>query len=318
VEKVLITGASGFLGRNLAARLASTHEVLLTSRNQKNLIKAAHALKMEAAPMDVSDLRSTREIFQRFKPDLVIHAAATKFVDISEKYPNECIDINVVGSQNVARTAMETGVRFVLGISTDKASPPMANIYGLSKAVMEKLFVSLNDTTATQFACVRYGNVAWSTGSVFPIWKRMIEEGNHIVTTGPNMSRFFFPINDAVDLIMAALNNRELVAGKLLSMPMKGVVVQRILDLWTKKVGATWSIGEMRPGDRDLEYLIASTEAPFTEDITLQGKSYFLMNRGPIPLPHHIPGEFSSRSANQFTDQEIENIVFDKSIIELW
>lgn len=317
MAKVLITGGSGFLGQHLAKNLLGEHEVFLSSRNQKQLLAAAHKLGVQSMPLDVSNYAATIEVFQRIKPDIVLHAAATKFVDLAEKYPNECIDINIVGSQNVARAAMQVGVDYVIGISTDKAAAPIANIYGMTKAIMEKLFTSLDGVTDTRFSCVRYGNVAWSTGSVFPIWSKMIQEKNHVMTTGPDMSRFFFPIQDAVDLILASMRNQSVTAGKILSIPMKGTEMRRILEVWTEAVGATWNIGERRTGDRDLEYLISATEIGATSAIKLDGADYFLLNSNNQPVETPLSEPFSSRSAQQFTDDELRALILDPPSVDL-
>ena len=314
--KILITGGSGFLGQHLAKTLLADNEVIIASRNQKQLISAASRLKIESLPLDVSNYATTIEVFQRVKPDIVIHAAATKFVDLAEKFPNECIDINIVGSQNVARAAMQTGVNYVIGVSTDKAAAPVANIYGMSKAIMEKLYTSLDGKCETRFGCVRYGNVAWSTGSVFPIWSKMLKEANHVITTGPTMSRFFFPIQEAVDLIITAINNESEVAGKVLSVPMKGTEMGRILEVWSRKVGATWSVGDRRVGDRDLEYLIAETEFAATKKITLNGKEFLLLNSDNQPSDEPLTQSFSSRTAEQFSDLELEDLVLNPPSLE--
>jgi UDP-N-acetylglucosamine 4,6-dehydratase len=312
MARILITGGSGFLGQHLAERLSSSHEVIISSRNQKQMLSAAHYLGVQAVPLDVSDYKSTIEIFQRLKPDIVVHAAATKFVDLAEKYPNEAIDINIVGSQNVARAALQTQVKYVVGISTDKAAAPIFNLYGMTKATMERLFSSLDNVAGTRFSNVRYGNVAWSTGSVFPIWKRMLDEKKHIVSTGPDMSRFFFSVSDAVTLVCAAIDNMELVSGKILSLPMKGTELRRVLDVWTKLTGATWSLGDRRPGDRELEYLLSKDEGETTREIELNSKPYYLMNPKAIePVVGSIGSEFSSKSAVQFTDAEIENLILN-------
>ena len=258
----------------------------------------------------MSSYASTIEIFQRLKPDVVVHAAATKFVDLAEKYPNEAIDINIVGSQNVARAAMQTGVKHVVGISTDKAAAPIFNLYGMTKAIMERLFSSLDNVAGTRFSNVRYGNVAWSTGSVFPIWKKMLSEKNHIVSTGPDMSRFFFSVSDAVTLVCVAIENMELVSGKVLSLPMKGTELRRILDVWTKLTDSTWSLGDRRPGDRELEFLLSKHEGETTTKIELSGHPYFLMDPKAItPTVDSIGSEFSSKSAEQFTDIELETLI---------
>jgi len=310
MARILITGGSGFLGQHLAQQLCNSHNVTISSRNQKQMLSAAHYLQVESAPLDVSNYASTIEIFQRIKPDIVIHAAATKFVDLAEKYPNEAIDINIVGSQNVARAAMQTGVKYVIGISTDKAAAPIYNLYGMTKATMERLFTSLDGVTSTRFTNVRYGNVAWSTGSVFPIWKKMLTEKNHIISTGPDMSRFFFTVSDAVTLVCAAVDNMEIVGGKILSLPMKGTELRRILDVWTRLTDSSWSLGERRSGDRELEYLLSEQEGMTTLKIDLSGKPYFLMDpKLTSSLPDAIGADFSSKSAEQFSDEELEELI---------
>ena len=310
MARILITGGSGFLGQHLAEQLRESHEVIISSRNQKQLLSATHHLGVESVPLDVSNYASTIEIFQRFKPEIVVHAAATKFVDLAEKYPNEAIDINIIGSQNVARAAMQTGVKYVVGISTDKAAAPIFNLYGMTKATMERLFSSLDNVAGTRFSNVRYGNVAWSTGSVFPIWKKMLNEKNHIISTGPDMSRFFFSVSDAVTLVCAAIDNMELVSGKILSLPMKGTELRRILDVWTSLVGSAWSLGDRRPGDRELEYLLSKHEGERTTRIEISGKPYFLMDpKSTSTIENSISSEFSSKSAEQFTDIELQELI---------
>src|SRR5262249_12830766 len=179
-------------GKRLGLALRDRSRVVLAGRNNKQNMLAQRFSGCEVLPLDVANIESVRDVVTEVKPQLVIHAAATKFVDLAERQPMECVDVNVTGSQNVARVAVEKNVETVDGISTDKASPPIRNTYGLSKALMERLFCSMNGKTETRFACVRYGNVAWSTGSVLPIWKKMHEETGVIGTTGPEMRRFFF------------------------------------------------------------------------------------------------------------------------------
>ena len=314
MARILITGGSGFLGQHLARNLKVENEIFLASRNQKQLLSAAANANVASIPLDVSNYAATIEVFQRIQPQIVIHAAATKFVDLAEKYPNECIDINVVGSQNVARAAIQTKVESVIGVSTDKAAPPIANIYGMTKGLMEKLFTSMDGVAGTRFSCVRYGNVAWSTGSVFPIWAKMLNEKNHIVTTGPEMGRFFFSIEQAVNLIVTSLRNYEITAGKVLSLPMKGTEMRRIIEVWTDAVGATWSIGERRTGDRDLEFLISESEINACSRITLDDSEYFLLNSQGQSVENPLREVFSSRSAQQLTDDEIRSFVFNPPV----
>ena len=194
MKSILITGGSGFLGIHLAYKFKKKFKVILAGRNNKQNFFAKKKTACEVLPLDVSNIESVRDVINYAKPNIIIHAAATKFVDLSEKFPLECVDINVNGSTNIARIAIDKKIETVIGISTDKASPPIRNIYGMSKSLMEKIFVSLGNSHKTKFACVRYGNVAWSTGSVLPVWNEMFKKNKTIYTTGPYMRRFFLQL----------------------------------------------------------------------------------------------------------------------------
>lgn len=277
-EKILITGGSGFLGRNLALRLKDDYEVILTSRNHKQNFTTQNLTGCKVIPMDISNIESIRDIFNEEKPDIVIHAAATKFVDLCEKYPMESIDVNILGSQNVARVSMEFKVKMVIGISTDKACPPVRNIYGLTKATMEKMFCLLNGKTETKFTCVRYGNVAWSTGSVLPVWKNMFEKTKVLKSTGPEMRRFFFTVNHAVDLVVNAIENIDMIQGKILSREMKSAQISDILDVWVEQYGGSWERMEGRPGERDDEYLVGELELPYSSETIINGVKHYIIS----------------------------------------
>ena len=212
-QKMLITGASGFLGKKLCEKYQSEYEIIGISRNHKNLFTTFSSLNntVQIYPCDVSSIFELEKVFNLHRPDIVIHAAATKFVDWAELYPAECIENNIVGSKNVLDLSIKYGVKKIIGISTDKASPPIKNLYGMTKAVMEKLY-TLSSTSDLQISCVRYGNVLWSTGSVLPIWHEMYKNNQTILTTGPHMTRFFFSINDAINLIDFTLKNMDMMS----------------------------------------------------------------------------------------------------------
>src|SRR5437660_2000207 len=152
---ILITGGTGFLGKRLGMTLSADNHVVLTGRNNKFNMDAQQFTGCLTLPMDVTNIEAIRDVFTEVRPDVVIHAAATKYVDLSERQPMECIDVNVIGSQNIARVCVEKGVEIVIGMSTDKAAPPVGNTYGLTKALMERLFCAMNSKTQTRFACVR-------------------------------------------------------------------------------------------------------------------------------------------------------------------
>lgn len=307
-ETLLITGGAGFLGKRLALQLKDRYRVILTGRNNKQNMIAKQFTGCDIAPMDIANIESVRDAFREFKPQVVIHAAATKFVDLAEKFPMECVDVNVTGSQNVVRVAIENCVGIVIGISTDKAAPPVRNTYGLSKALMERVFCSMDGKSKTKFACVRYGNVAWSTGSVFPIWKKMHQENGIIGTTGPEMRRFFFTVDEAVNLVMAALNYIDEVRGKVLSRKMKAAEVEDILKVWIKAKGGKYEKIEGRPGERNDEFLIGDLELAYTEERVYDGITHYLISfNDKVKSPLAIG--LSSANTEKLSDEEILNII---------
>jgi UDP-N-acetylglucosamine 4,6-dehydratase/5-epimerase len=275
---VLITGGSGFLGRNLATDLRNEYRVVLAARNNKLNSVARDETNCIVVPMDVTNIDSVRDALVEFRPSVVIHAAATKFVDLAEKYPMECVDVNVMGSQNVARVAIEKNVKTVIGISTDKAAPPIRNTYGLSKAMMERMFCALNDKSDTKFSCVRYGNVAWSTGSVLPIWKKMHSEIGVIRSTGPEMRRFFFTVSEAVKLVRTAMRHIDDIKGKVLSRKMKAAQIKDLLTVWVENKGGRWERMEGRPGEREDEFLIGDIELPYARSIKYDDIEHYIIS----------------------------------------
>lgn len=296
-------------------KLKHEYRVILTGRNNKQNLFASKYTGCQVAPMDISNIESVRDAFVEFRPDIVIHAAATKFVDLAEKYPMECVDVNVLGSQNVARVAVERGTPVVIGISTDKAAPPVRNIYGMSKSVMERIFCAMNGKTDTKFTAVRYGNVAWSTGSVLTIWKKMHEETGVIGTTGPEMRRFFFSVDEAAQLVITAMNNMDLVQGKVLSRHMKAAQIEDILQVWIEEKGGKWEKIEGRPGERDDEFLIGDLELPYTEELQLDGiKHYLISFNDKVAKP--VAFGLSSANTDRLSREEILAIINNPPIEE--
>jgi FlaA1/EpsC-like NDP-sugar epimerase len=307
-KTILITGGTGFLGRNLAVRLKNDYRVILTGRNNKQNLFAKSVTGCEVAPLDIVNIESIRDVFNEFEPTIVIHAAATKFVDLSEVYPMECTDVNVLGSQNVARVAVERKVKIVIGISTDKAAPPVRNLYGMTKSIMERIFCAMNGKTETKFCAVRYGNVAWSTGSVLPIWAKMHQDTGLIGTTGPEMRRFFFSVDEAVDLVITALNKIDLVQGRVLSRYMRAAQMEDILKVWIEEKGGKWEKIAGRPGERNDEFLIGDLELDYTKELEIDGITHYLISfneKAEKPLAFGL----SSANTEKLSREEIVKLI---------
>jgi UDP-N-acetylglucosamine 4,6-dehydratase/5-epimerase len=306
---VLITGGTGFLGKHLGRQLATQYNVVLTGRNNKHNMDAQQFSGCPALPMDVTNIESVRDVFAEVRPEIVIHAAATKYVDLSERQPMECVDVNVYGSQNIARVSVEKGVSRVIGMSTDKAAPPVGNTYGLTKALMERMFCAMNSKTpTTRFACVRHGNIAWSTGSVFPAWKQMHDTTGVIGSTGPNMTRYFSKVDEAADLVITALDNIENLQATVLSRAMKSALIRDILDLWIKEKGGRWEQIEGRPGERPHEYLIGEPELPYTSKTEFNGIPHYVIKFN-HPVAHPLTEAFCSVNAERLSESELLDII---------
>jgi len=307
-KTVLVTGGTGFLGRHLGIALKDGHSVFLAGRNNSHNQLAKQITGCTVLPLDVTNIESVRDVFVEVKPQIIIHAAATKYVDLSEVYPLECIDVNVLGSQNVARVSVEKEVPVVIGMSTDKSAPPVANTYGLTKALMERLFCAMNGKTQTQFACVRHGNLAWSTGSVLPIWKQMHDSTGVIGSTGPEMTRFFSKVDDAVDLIKTVMNNIETLQGAVVSRALKSARIHDILDVWVNHKGGSWKQIEGRPGERPHEYMIGEPELPYTYEVYFNGTKHYVTDfkhRASQPLAA-VP---NSKDAERLSETEILDLI---------
>tara|TARA_A100001011_G_scaffold400835_1_gene519592 strand:- start:4431 stop:5372 length:942 start_codon:yes stop_codon:yes gene_type:complete len=307
-KNILITGGNGFLGKGLAIKFKKKYNVFLGSRNNKNNFEAEKLTGCKSVPLDVSNYNSLNDAIEYTKPEILIHAAATKFVGWSETYPFECCDINILGSSNVARCSIDKKVKTVIGISTDKATQPIKNFYGMSKAVMEKLFYLANKKSKTNFLTVRYGNVAWSTGSVLPLWRDMFTKNKVIETTGPFMRRFFFTIEDAINLVDIALKNQNYLSGKTLCPEMKSSRMIDIIQNWNKLYGGSYKIIKGREGDRQDEYLISENELNFCEKKKYNGKNYFVLDfnkKTKKPIKKII----SSKTSKKLSNKEIIRLI---------
>ncbi|QAT41705.1 nucleoside-diphosphate sugar epimerase/dehydratase [Clostridium sp. JN-9] len=209
---VLVTGGGGSIGSEICRQVAkfSPKKLIILDIYENN----AYDLQMElnythpeldkfVAIASVRDRNKIEAVFNKFKPDVVFHAAAHKHVPLMEDNPSEVIKNNIVGTLNVAECASETGVKKFVIISTDKAVNP-TSIMGASKRVCEMIIQSINNVSKTEFVAVRFGNVLGSSGSVIPLFKKQIENGGPVTVTHPDINRFFMTIPEASQLVIQA------------------------------------------------------------------------------------------------------------------
>jgi FlaA1/EpsC-like NDP-sugar epimerase len=213
-KTVLVTGAGGSIGSELCRQLArlGAARLMLVDKGELALFEIERELVGErdysaAIPIlaDTGDRAKMRQVFERYRPQVVFHAAAYKHVGMLEANPMQAVQNNVLATRVLAEVAVEAGVeRFVL-ISTDKAANAK-NVMGQSKAICEWIVESfaLHPEVETRFVAVRFGNVLGSSGSVIPIFRRQIERGGPVTVTNPEMTRFFMTIPEAASLVVQA------------------------------------------------------------------------------------------------------------------
>lgn len=212
-DKVLmITGGTGSFGNAVVNRFLSSEikEIRIFSRDEKkqdDMRKLFHNDKLKFYIGDVRDLQSVKNAMHGV--DYVFHAAALKQVPSCEFFPLEAVKTNVLGTENVLTAAIESEVKKVICLSTDKAAYPV-NAMGTSKAMMEKVIVAKSrtvDPEKTTICCTRYGNVMCSRGSVIPLFIDQIKQGNSLTITDPSMTRFIMSLEEAVELVAFAFEN---------------------------------------------------------------------------------------------------------------
>lgn len=209
---VLVTGGGGSIGSELCRQIASHHPSQLIIVDiyensaydiQQELCLKFPQLNLKVLIASVRNTNRMNSIFEKYKPEIVYHAAAHKHVPLMEDSPNEAIKNNVFGTWKTAQAAAMNGAKKFVMISTDKAVNP-TNIMGASKRICEMIIQTYNKHYDTEFVAVRFGNVLGSNGSVIPLFKKQIEAGGPVTVTHPDIIRYFMTIPEAVSLVLQA------------------------------------------------------------------------------------------------------------------
>lgn len=272
-KTVLVTGGGGSIGSELCRQIIQFSPKLLiildiyenTTYELQNELKEKYpAQYMEVLIASVRDKKRLDEIFSRYRPEIVFHAAAHKHVPLMEFSPCEAVKNNVFGTLNVAKCADEFGVRRFVLISTDKAVNP-TNVMGATKRMCEIIIQTMSANSKTEFVAVRFGNVLGSNGSVIPRFKKQIAAGGPVTVTHPEITRFFMTIPEAARLVIQAAVNAK--GGEIFVLDMGEPV--KIYDLAQKMIRlAGYKPGEdikieftgLRPGEKLYEELLMNEE----------------------------------------------------------
>jgi UDP-N-acetylglucosamine 4,6-dehydratase len=265
---ILVTGGTGSFGKKfteIAVRELNPKKVVIFSRDELK----QYEMKNEGydAPCmryfigDVRDKERLRRAMTGI--DIVVHAAALKHVPACEYNPLEAVQTNIHGAKNIVEAALDAGVKKVLALSTDKAVNPV-NLYGATKLVAEKIFVQGNGYsgyTGAHFACVRYGNVVGSRGSIVPLLLKQKETGT-VTVTDDRMTRFWITLEQGVRLVLHALTHME--GGEIFVPKIPSMKITDLINAIAP--GCKQKIIGIRPGEKLHEVLLSEDEARHTAE----------------------------------------------------
>ncbi|EKE10165.1 MAG: putative nucleoside-diphosphate sugar epimerase [uncultured bacterium] len=316
-KRVLITGAGGTLGSAFAKRIAPFSPTHLCFVDQSESLLQSLMLDMnEICPKvlcdillgDITSRERIRHIISMFKPDIVLHAAALKQVPLVEENLSQAILTNAIGTQNVADACRDFKVGIMLLLSTNEAILPK-NIMGATKRLSEMYCFSLDNLerkkpNGTRYVCVEFCNVLGAEGSVIPLFKRQIEKGGPLTLTHADMTRYFIPLEDVVNLSLEAMilsKAQKTTAGKVFLLDMGAPI--KIIELanWLMdSMGAATKINYtgLRPGEKITEEISLESFTPSSHPKILQG-AFRTMDHGFLMRAFH---ELEAIAKSQDTD----------------
>ncbi len=300
-KTILITGGTGSLGKhltkNIFEKFPQVKRLVIYSRDEQKQFEMAQEYpqsKYPAIRYFIGDVRDADRLKKAFKDiEYVIHTAAMKHVPIAEYNPMECVKTNVLGAENVINAALETEVKNVVALSTDKAAAPI-NLYGATKLCSDKLFVAGNNIRGKhniKFSVVRYGNVMGSNGSVIPFFIKKRKEGV-LPITDATMTRFNISLQEGVDLVLHAMETAwggEIFVPKIPSYKLTDVATAIGPKCKQEIVG-------IRPGEKVHEEMITASDSFSTYDL---GKYYAILPQVPNFKIDDYIAHFNAKAVKQ-------------------
>ena len=298
--KILITGGTGTVGKSLLK--LNDNEYISVSRNEEKIAEVRREYpNVKYYVGNVEDKGLLLRVFKDVKPDVVVHTAAMKHIDLMETNPISGCNINVLGSLNVVEASIINDVPITVGISTDKACLS-ESVYGASKYLMGRVFMNTNNTD-NRFSLTRFANVAHSNGSVLPFWLKLKKEGKALKLTDPNMNRLIFTQKDAAELIKRTIDYTKTDGGGfVMSYKMKCV---NMLDL-AKVISDDIEIVGKRPGEKTDEDLISASEV---ERTYIHGNDILIRNEINLDV-NTLSSPYNSKTAEKMSEDEMKELVW--------
>lgn len=316
-KAILITGGTGSFGKAFAKYVLehySPKKIIIYSRDEFKQLLMQNEFKQYKEKMRffIGDVRDKERLARAFEGvDYVIHAAALKQVPTCEYNPAEAIKTNIHGAQNVIDAALDSGVKKVVALSTDKAVNPV-NLYGGTKLVSDKLFIAANAYAGNKdisFSIVRYGNVAGSRGSVIPFFHDIIQNGGkELPITDYRMTRFWISLEEGVELVVKALEEArggETFISKIPSFKVTDLAEAMLPGCRTPEVG-------IREGEKLHEIMVAAEDAPHTYEYEKHYIVYPQMvwseSKKAMPTGKRVPEGFTYSSGSNVEWLSVEQI----------
>lgn len=308
MDKILITGGTGTVGTAFIKKYRHKFKFATLSRNENsisNLYRKFPEVKTYIG--NVSNMSDLMLAYSTFKPDIVIHAAAMKHINLAEKSPASAIENNLLGTMNVITMSKLFEVPITVGISSDKACNT-SSVYGMTKKLMEKLFFEAH-TVENKFICTRFANVAGSNGSVIPLFLDKVKRGDTLTVTDKNMNRLMITQNDASELIYKALSLCNHCTTPLIVCKLSKSVN---IDLLARSMSNNVKYVGFREGESLNEILIRKDELPYA--FIVGDNEIVCLSSTLLPLKVQASAlglqyEYSSASAAKMSQHEINELI---------
>jgi UDP-N-acetylglucosamine 4,6-dehydratase/5-epimerase len=312
---VLITGGTGSFGGAILSRLLETkvREVRVFSRDEQKHVALRRRIDDQRVRFMVGDVRDPARLAHCVRDvQIVFHAAALKHVHFTEMHPFEAVRTNVEGAQNVVRASQEAGVRTLVAISSDKAVQPV-NVMGMTKALQERLVSSGSESGGLRTACVRYGNVLASNGSVLPFFQELLQQGRRVLpVTDERMTRFMLTLREGVNLALFAAqvaSDGEIIIADLPAFRVMDLA-EVMLDAYG---GGEVQIAGIRPGEKLHEALISNEEMRRTE----RRDGYFIIRRHVRDDCQYraVDGDYTSANTRMMDRDELRKLLCQEGFL---
>ena len=284
-KKVLVTGAGGSIGSEICKQCLKygVSELIMVEHSEFNLYKIGEDTRDKRTVsklVNITNLKDFEEVFEEFKPEIVIHAAAYKHVPLCELNPRSAVENNILGTKNTVDLSKKYGAKKFVMISSDKAVRP-TNIMGTTKRVCELYALNSNEAGVCEIVCVRFGNVLGSSGSVIPKFKAQIAANKPLSVTHPEITRYFMLTSEACQLVLQAASIAK--GGELFVLdmgePVKIVDLAKKMLLLSNKEHLGIEFVGLRPGEKLYEELLINKD-----DVQTKYESIFVTHSQPYDL----------------------------------